>query len=270
MEIAKLRAARILWHRTMSEFEPKNPKSLMLRTHCQTSGVSLTALDPYNNVIRTTIEALAAVLGGTQSLHTNAFDEALGLPTDFSARIARNTQLVIQEETGVPHVIDPLGGSYYIEALTNELVDKAQALIDEVEELGGMTKAVESGMPKLRIEESAAAPPGPHRPRRGGRGRRQQVQGREPRAGRRARHRQRLGARPADRQARAHPRRARRRRREDRARGPHRGRPRRRQPAGPVHRRRPGPGHRRRDERRHGGRLRPPRRPGPHRSKGST
>jgi methylmalonyl-CoA mutase len=156
MEIAKLRAARILWHRHMSEFEPKNPKSLMLRTHCQTSGVSLTALDPYNNVIRTTIEAMAAVLGGTQSLHTNAFDEALGLPTDFSARIARNTQLVIQEETGVPHVIDPLGGSYYIESLTNELVEKAQALIDEVEELGGMTKAVESGMPKLRIEESAA------------------------------------------------------------------------------------------------------------------
>ncbi|MBX3314165.1 MAG: methylmalonyl-CoA mutase [Actinobacteria bacterium] len=156
MEVAKLRAARILWHRTMSEFGPKSPKSLMLRTHCQTSGVSLTALDPYNNVIRTTIEAMAAVLGGTQSLHTNAFDEALGLPTDFSARIARNTQLVIQEETGIPHVIDPLGGSYYIEALTNELVDKAQALIDEVEELGGMTKAVESGMPKLRIEESAA------------------------------------------------------------------------------------------------------------------
>ena len=156
MEVAKLRAARILWHRVMSEFEPKNPKSLMLRTHCQTSGVSLTALDPYNNVIRTTIEALAAVLGGTQSLHTNAFDEALGLPTDFSARIARNTQLVIQEETGVPHVIDPLGGSYYVEALTNDLVDKAWAIVEEVEELGGMTKAVASGMPKLRIEESAA------------------------------------------------------------------------------------------------------------------
>src|SRR5690606_21725309 len=153
MEVAKLRAARVLWHRVMSEFEPKNPKSLMLRTHCQTSGVSLTALDPYNNVIRTTIEALAAVLGGTQSLHTNAFDEALGLPTDFSARIARNTQLVIQEETGVPHVIDPLGGSYYVESLTNDLVEKAWALIEEVEELGGMTKAVESGMPKMRIEE---------------------------------------------------------------------------------------------------------------------
>ena len=156
MEVAKLRAARILWHRVMSEFEPKNPKSLMLRTHCQTSGVSLTALDPYNNVIRTTIEALAAVLGGTQSLHTNAFDEALGLPTDFSARIARNTQLVIQEETGVPHVIDPLGGSYYVEALTNDLAEKAWAIVEEIEELGGMTKAVASGMPKLRIEESAA------------------------------------------------------------------------------------------------------------------
>ena len=156
MEIAKLRAARLLWHRVMSEFEPKNQKSLMLRTHCQTSGVSLTAMDPYNNVIRTTIEAMAAVLGGTQSLHTNAFDEALGLPTDFSARIARNTQLVIQEETGIPHVVDPLGGSYYVEALTQDLVDKAWGLIQEVEELGGMTKAVESGMPKLRIEESAA------------------------------------------------------------------------------------------------------------------
>ena len=156
MEVAKLRAARILWHRVMSGFQPKDSKSLMLRTHCQTSGVSLTALDPYNNVIRTTLEALAAVLGGTQSLHTNAFDEALGLPTEFSARIARNTQLVIQEETGIPHVVDPLGGSYYVEALTNALVDEAQVLIDEVEALGGMTKAVESGMPKLRIEESAA------------------------------------------------------------------------------------------------------------------
>jgi methylmalonyl-CoA mutase len=156
MEVAKLRAARILWHEVMSQFEPKNQKSLMLRTHCQTSGVSLTALDPYNNVIRTTIEAMAAVMGGTQSLHTNAFDEALGLPTDFSARIARNTQLVIQEETGIPHVVDPLGGSYYVEALTNDLVEKARGLMAEVEELGGMTKAVESGMPKLRIEESAA------------------------------------------------------------------------------------------------------------------
>jgi methylmalonyl-CoA mutase len=156
MEVAKLRAARVLWHRVMSEFEPKRPQSLMLRTHCQTSGVSLTEQDPYNNVVRTTIEAMAAVLGGTQSLHTNAFDEALGLPTDFSARIARNTQLIVAEETGITRVVDPLGGSYYIESLTTALVDAAWAIIEEVEELGGMTKAVESGMPKLRIEESAA------------------------------------------------------------------------------------------------------------------
>jgi len=156
MEVAKLRAARILWHRVMSEFNPKKPASLMLRTHCQTSGVSLTEQDPYNNVVRTTIEAMAAVLGGTQSLHTNSFDEALGLPTDFSARIARNTQLIIAEESGVTSTVDPLGGSYYVESLTQALVDEAWALIQEVESLGGMTKAVESGMPKLRIEESAA------------------------------------------------------------------------------------------------------------------
>jgi methylmalonyl-CoA mutase len=156
MEIAKLRAARLLWHRVIEPFGPKNPGSLMLRTHCQTSGVSLTEQDPYNNVVRTTIEAMAAVLGGTQSLHTNSFDEALGLPTDMSARIARNTQLVIQEETGIPAVVDPLGGSYYVEALTHRLADRAWALIQEVEELGGMTKAVGSGMPKLRIEEAAA------------------------------------------------------------------------------------------------------------------
>jgi methylmalonyl-CoA mutase len=156
MEIAKLRAARMLWARVMREFNPKKPVSLMLRTHCQTSGVSLTAQDPYNNVIRTTIEALAAVLGGTQSLHTNALDEALALPTDFSARIARNTQLIIAEETGVTKVVDPLGGSYYVEALTHSLAAHAWKLIEEVEALGGMTKAVESGMPKLRIEEAAA------------------------------------------------------------------------------------------------------------------
>ncbi len=156
MEVAKLRAARLLWHEVMSQFEPKSEKSLMLRTHCQTSGVSLTALDPYNNVIRTTVEAMAAVMGGTQSLHTNAFDEALGLPTDTSARIARNTQLVLQEETGIPDVVDPLAGSYYVEALTRDLAAKARELMAEVEDLGGMTKAVESGMPKLRIEESAA------------------------------------------------------------------------------------------------------------------
>ncbi len=156
MEIAKLRAARLLWHRVIAPFEPKSPGSLMLRTHCQTSGVSLTEQDPYNNIVRTSLEALAAVLGGTQSLHTNSFDEALGLPTDFSARIARNTQLIIQEETGIPAVVDPLGGSYFIERLTNDLADQAWAIIQEVEGLGGMTKAVESGMPKLRIEEAAA------------------------------------------------------------------------------------------------------------------
>jgi methylmalonyl-CoA mutase len=156
MEVAKLRAARLLWSRIMSEFEPKKPGSLMLRTHCQTSGVSLTAQDPYNNIVRTTVEALAAVLGGTQSLHTNSFDEAIALPTEFSARIARNTQLILAEESGVTHVVDPLGGSYYVEALTHSLASHAWELIQEVEALGGMTKAVESGMPKLRIEEAAA------------------------------------------------------------------------------------------------------------------
>ncbi|MCV2866488.1 methylmalonyl-CoA mutase [Defluviimonas sp. WL0075] len=156
MEAAKLRAARLLWHRIMSEFAPKKASSLMLRTHCQTSGVSLQEQDPYNNVIRTAYEAMAAVLGGTQSLHTNALDEAMALPTEFSARIARNTQLILQEETGITHVVDPLAGSYYVESLTAELAEKAWALIEEVEAMGGMTKAVASGMPKLRIEESAA------------------------------------------------------------------------------------------------------------------
>ncbi|MCL4107577.1 UNVERIFIED_CONTAM: hypothetical protein GTU68_022038 [Idotea baltica] len=156
MEAAKLRAARLLWHRIMSEFEPKNPRSMMLRTHCQTSGVSLQEQDPYNNVVRTAYEAMAAVLGGTQSLHTNALDEAIALPTEFAARIARNTQLILQEETGVTNVVDPLAGSYYVESLTKDLADAAWALIEEVEEMGGMTKAVASGMPKLRIEESAA------------------------------------------------------------------------------------------------------------------
>src|SRR5713226_1230136 len=156
MEVAKLRAARILWARMMKAFAPTNPASLALRMHCQTSGVSLTEQDPYNNIIRTTIEAMAAVLGGTQSLHTNSFDEALALPTPTSARIARNTQLIIAEETGIPHVIDPLGGSYYVEHLTHSVAAAAWALIEEVEALGGMTKAVESGMPKLRIEEAAA------------------------------------------------------------------------------------------------------------------
>ncbi|MGL4310611.1 MAG: methylmalonyl-CoA mutase [Paracoccaceae bacterium] len=156
MEAAKLRAARLLWHRIMSEFNPKKPGSLMLRTHCQTSGVSLQEADPYNNVIRTAYEAMAAALGGTQSLHTNALDEAIALPTEFSARIARNTQLILQEETGVTRVIDPLAGSYYVESLTAELADAAWKLIGEVEDMGGMTKAVATGMPKLRIEESAA------------------------------------------------------------------------------------------------------------------
>ena len=156
MEVAKLRAARMLWHRIMSGFGAKKASSLMLRTHCQTSGVSLQEQDPYNNVIRTAYEAMAAVLGGTQSLHTNALDEAIALPTEFAARIARNTQLVLQEETGITHVVDPLAGSYYVESLTNQLAEEAWKLIEEVEAMGGMTKAVASGMPKLRIEESAA------------------------------------------------------------------------------------------------------------------
>ncbi|MEX3014395.1 methylmalonyl-CoA mutase [Gymnodinialimonas hymeniacidonis] len=156
MEIAKLRAARTLWHRVMTDFGAKSERSKMLRTHCQTSGVSLQEQDPYNNVVRTAFEAMSAVLGGTQSLHTNSFDEAIALPTEFSARIARNTQLILQEETGVTKVVDPLAGSYYIESLTNELIEKATVLMDEVEEMGGMTKAVASGLPKLRIEESAA------------------------------------------------------------------------------------------------------------------
>ncbi|SFE91269.1 methylmalonyl-CoA mutase [Sulfitobacter brevis] len=156
MEAAKLRAARMLWHKIMEEFEPQNPKSSMLRTHCQTSGVSLAEQDPYNNVVRTAYEAMSAVLGGTQSLHTNSLDEAIGLPTDHSARIARNTQLILQEETGVTNVVDPLAGSYYVEKLTHDLAEAAWKLIEEVEALGGMTKAVASGMPKLRIEEAAA------------------------------------------------------------------------------------------------------------------
>ncbi len=157
MEVAKLRAARLLWHRAMTKLGAKDDRSKMLRTHCQTSGVSLTEQDPYNNVIRTTIEALAATLGGTQSLHTNALDEAIALPSDFSARIARNTQLVLQEETGTTKVVDPLGGSYYVEALTNELANAAQAIIDRVEREGGMAKAVAAGWPKAMIEEAAAA-----------------------------------------------------------------------------------------------------------------
>ena len=156
MEAAKLRAARLLWHRIMTGFGANKVESLMLRTHCQTSGVSLQEQDPYNNIVRTAYEAMAAALGGTQSLHTNSFDEAMALPTEFSAKIARNTQLILQEETGITHVVDPLAGSYYVESLTAELADKAWALMEEVEAMGGMTKAVAAGMPKLRIEETAA------------------------------------------------------------------------------------------------------------------
>jgi len=156
MEIAMLRAARFLWHKRISQFNPKDPRSTMLRTHCQTSGWSLTAQDPYNNIIRTTLECLSAALGGTQSLHTNSFDEAVGLPTDFSARIARNTQLVVQEESQICHVVDPLAGSYYVESLTDGIIREAGKIIDEVEEMGGMARAIETGMPKMRIEEAAA------------------------------------------------------------------------------------------------------------------
>ncbi|MEQ8625861.1 MAG: methylmalonyl-CoA mutase [Vicingaceae bacterium] len=156
MEIAKMRAARMLWAKIVKEFNPKNPKSMALRTHCQTSGYSLTEQDPFNNVARTTIEAMAAAFGGTQSLHTNALDEAIALPTDFSARIARNTQLILQEETDIVKVADPWGGSYYVESLTKQIADKAWSLIEEVKELGGMAKAIEKGVPKLRIEEAAA------------------------------------------------------------------------------------------------------------------
>ncbi|MDE6183166.1 MAG: methylmalonyl-CoA mutase, partial [Rikenellaceae bacterium] len=156
MEIAKMRAARLLWAKIVSRFNPKNPKSLALRTHCQTSGWSLTEQDPFNNVARTAIEAMAAALGHTQSLHTNALDEAIALPTDFSARIARNTQIYLQEETNICRVVDPWAGSYYVESLTREIVDKAWQHIQEVEELGGMAKAIETGVPKMRIEEAAA------------------------------------------------------------------------------------------------------------------
>jgi len=156
MDIAMLRAARFLWYKLTSQFNPKNPRSTMLRTHCQTSGWSLTAQDPYNNIVRTTLECMSAALGGTQSLHTNSFDEAVGLPTDLSARVARNTQLIVQEESQICHVVDPLAGSYYVEYLTDAIIREASKIIDEVEEMGGMAKAIESGMPKLRIEEASA------------------------------------------------------------------------------------------------------------------
>src|SRR5690606_27363891 len=153
---AKMRAARVIWAEMMKEFNPKSSKSLMLRTHCQTSGWSLTEQEPYNNITRTAIEAMAAALGGTQSLHTNALDEAIALPTDFSARIARNTQLIIQEETQICRTADPMAGSFMIEALTGQMMEKAWEYIEEVKELGGMTKAIEAGIPKMRIEEAAA------------------------------------------------------------------------------------------------------------------
>ena len=156
MEIAKMRAARVLWAKLVSKFNPKNPKSLSLRTHCQTSGWSLTEQDPFNNITRTCIEAMAAVMGGTQSLHTNALDEAIALPTDFSAKIARDTQIYLQEETGICNTVDPWGGSYYIEKLTEQLIERASIHIEEIEELGGMTKAIETGIPKMKIEQSAA------------------------------------------------------------------------------------------------------------------
>ena len=156
MDIAMLRAARFLWAELMSQFNPKNPKSSMLRTHCQTSGWSLTQQDPYNNIIRTTLECMSAVLGGTQSLHTNSFDEAVGLPTETSARVARNTQIIVQEESQICNVVDPLGGSYYVESLTQSIIDKVRDILKEIDELGGMAKAIESGMPKMRIEEVSA------------------------------------------------------------------------------------------------------------------
>ena len=231
MEVAKLRAARLLWARIMTDLGAQKPGSKMLRTHCQTSGVSLTEQDPYNNIVRTAYEALAAVLGGTQSLHTNSFDEAIALPSDFAARIARNTQLILAEETGVTHVIDPLGGSYYVEALTQSLANEAWKLIEEVEQLGGMTKAVESGMPKLRIEEAAA-----RRQARVDRGDETIVGVNKYRLADEspidiARHRQRRSAPPADRAARAGQGRARSRAGARRARRAHRGRGGRRQPA---------------------------------------
>ena len=156
MEIAKLRAARKLWFELMQEFNPKNPRSSMLRVHCQTSGYSLTEQEPYNNIVRTTLEALAAALGGTQSLHTNSFDEAIALPTDFSSQIARNTQLILQNETDICHTIDPFGGSYAIESMTDSLIQKAKKLIDEVKDHGGMANAILKGIPKRRIEGSSA------------------------------------------------------------------------------------------------------------------
>ena len=201
MEVAKMRAARLLWARLLKQFNPKDPRSLSLRTHCQTSGWSLTAQDVYNNVMRTTIEAMAATQGHTQSLHTNALDEALALPTDFSARIARNTQLFLQQESGTTRIIDPWGGSYYVERLTRDLAAKAWDHIQEVEALGGMAKAIEAGVPKLRIEEASAKTQAAHRRRPAGADRRQQIPADQRSADRCAESGEFHGAAAADRQA---------------------------------------------------------------------
>ena len=222
MEIAKMRAARLLWAKLIKgEFAPKDAKSLALRTHCQTSGWSLTAQDVFNNVTRTTIEALAATHGGTQSLHTNALDEAIALPTDFSARIARNTQLFIQQETGTCRTIDPWGGSHYVERLTYDLARKAQVHIAEVEELGGMAKAIAAGTPKMRIEEAAARTQARIELRHPDHRRRQQVPGDRPGPDRGAEGRQQVRARGPDRQAAAPQGRARCQGGSGRARSPH-------------------------------------------------
>jgi methylmalonyl-CoA mutase len=205
LEIAKMRAARLLWCRIMKGFNARNPKSLMLRTHSQTSGWSLTEQDPYNNVVRTTIEAMAAVFGGTQSLHTNSLDEAIALPTEFSSRIARNTQLIIQEETHITNVVDPWAGSYMMETLTQQMADEAWKIIEEVDAMGGMTKAVDSGWAKLKIEAAAAEKAGPHRLGQGRHCGGQQVQAGEGRSDRNSGCGQRQGARRPDRAPAADP-----------------------------------------------------------------
>ena len=258
MEVAKLRAARALWARLIHEFEPRNPKSLSLRTHCQTSGWSLTAQDVFNNVTRTCVEAMAATQGHTQSLHTNALDEAIALPTDFSARIARNTQLLLQQESGTTHTIDPWGGSYYVERLTHDLAERAWAHILEAEAAGGMARAIEQGIPKLRIEEAAARTQARIDSGAQAGHRRQHLPGRRGGPARRAPGRQRRGLPLPDRQARAAARGARRRRRttslDALTAAAERGA---RQPARARRRRRPRQGHRRRDLRRAGEGLGP-------------
>ncbi|MEY9297203.1 methylmalonyl-CoA mutase cobalamin-binding domain/chain [Bradyrhizobium elkanii] len=259
MEVAKMRAARLLWAKLLKQFNPKDPRSLSLRTHCQTSGWSLTAQDVFNNVMRTTIEAMAATQGHTQSLHTNALDEALALPTDFSARIARNTQLFLQQESGTNRIIDPWGGSYYVERLTRDLAQKAWGHIQEVEALGGMAKAIEAGVPKLRIEGSLRQDPGAHRCRPAGGDRRQQVQAGEREGDRRAEGGELHRAAAADRQAGAAQEGAQPEGRRCGARRPHAlGGRRQRQFTGAGHRRRARQSHRRRDFGRDGKGVRPP------------